>query len=86
MRDGADIDRFVRDPSMLVELCREVIDQLDASSCAGVAEREPVWMVAVPLGRAARRGLVFHLARFVRNDRLDQPQDNLLARHAIGPG
>jgi len=32
MSEGADIDRFVKDPSLLVELCREVIDQLDASS------------------------------------------------------
>jgi len=32
MNDTADIDRFFRDPSTLVELCREVIDRLDASS------------------------------------------------------
>jgi hypothetical protein len=41
MNDGTDIDRFVKDPSILVELCREVIDQLDASSDdACVAEQE----------------------------------------------
>ncbi|SER35504.1 hypothetical protein SAMN05421690_10217 [Nitrosomonas sp. Nm51] len=32
MNDGDTIDRFVKDPSLLVELCRGVIDQLDASS------------------------------------------------------
>lgn len=41
MSDRADIARFVKDPSMLVEVCREVIDQLDASSGqAAVAEQE----------------------------------------------
>jgi hypothetical protein len=41
MSDGTDIDRFVKDPSVLVELCREVIDQLDISSDdAAVAEQE----------------------------------------------
>jgi hypothetical protein len=41
MSDGTDIDRFVKDPSLLVELCREVIDQLDASSDdAAIAEQE----------------------------------------------
>jgi hypothetical protein len=41
MSDTADIDRYVKDPSMLVELCREVIDQLDTSSeDAAVAEHE----------------------------------------------
>jgi DNA-binding ferritin-like protein len=39
--DAIDIDRFVKDPSTLVELCREVIDQLDTSSDdATVAEQE----------------------------------------------
>lgn len=32
MNGGADIEQFVKDPSRLVELCRDVIDQLDASS------------------------------------------------------
>ena len=37
--DAVDIDRFVKDPSTLVELCREVVDQLDESSdIAAVAE------------------------------------------------
>jgi len=41
MSDCTDIDRFVKDPSMLVELCREVIDRLDASSeDTSVAEQE----------------------------------------------
>src|SRR4051812_31696880 len=41
MNASADIDRFVRDPSTLVELCREVIDQLDSSSDdAAVSEQE----------------------------------------------
>jgi len=41
MSDAADIDRLVKDPSLLVELCREVIEQLDASSeDSAVAEQE----------------------------------------------
>ena len=41
MSDVLTSTRFVKDPSMLVELCREVIDQLDASSDdAAVAEQE----------------------------------------------
>lgn len=41
MNDGNAIDRFVKDPSQLVELCRDVIDQLDASSEeVAVAEQE----------------------------------------------
>lgn len=41
MNDGEAIDRFVKDPSQLVELCRDVIDQLDASSEEiAVAEQE----------------------------------------------
>jgi hypothetical protein len=32
MSDQADISRYIKDPSLLVELCREVIDQLDAGS------------------------------------------------------
>lgn len=41
MNGGNDVDRFVKDPSQLVELCRDVIDQLDASSEeAAVAEQE----------------------------------------------
>lgn len=41
MNDGDAIDRFVKDPSQLVELCRDVIDQLDASSEeTAVAEQE----------------------------------------------
>ena len=36
MSNGVDIVGFVKDPSQLAELCRDVIDQLDASS-EGVA-------------------------------------------------
>jgi len=32
MSQASDIDRFVKDPSLLVELCRKVIDRLDAGS------------------------------------------------------
>jgi len=32
MSVGQDIDRFVKDPSLLVELCREVIDELDSGT------------------------------------------------------
>ena len=32
MKDDNNIERFVKAPSLLVELCRDVIDQLDASS------------------------------------------------------
>ena len=41
MNGGDDIVGFVKDPSQLVELCRDVIDQLDASSeDVAVAEQE----------------------------------------------
>ena len=41
MSESTDIDRFVKDPSLLVDLCREVIDHLDASSeDTAVAEQE----------------------------------------------
>ncbi len=41
MSDGLDIDRFVKDPSLLVELCREVIDELDPSNDdSDISERE----------------------------------------------
>jgi hypothetical protein len=32
MGSDNDIDRFVKDPSLLIELCREVIDQIDSGS------------------------------------------------------
>jgi hypothetical protein len=39
--DAVDIDRFVKDPSTLAEVCREVVDLLDESSeVAAVAEQE----------------------------------------------
>jgi hypothetical protein len=41
MNQIADIDRFVKDPSLLVDLCREVIEQIDISSDdADIGERE----------------------------------------------
>ncbi|MBV2186755.1 MAG: hypothetical protein KUL88_19710 [Rhizobium sp.] len=41
MSDGADIVPYVKDPSLLVDLCREVIDGLDASTDdSDVGERE----------------------------------------------
>lgn len=41
MNDSNEVGRFVKDPSLLVELCRDVIDQLDASSEeVAVAEQE----------------------------------------------
>lgn len=41
MTEDTDKSRYVKDPSLLVELCREVIDQLDASSeDIAVAEQE----------------------------------------------
>ncbi|MDP2758921.1 MAG: hypothetical protein Q8O64_00755 [Sideroxyarcus sp.] len=41
MSEDADTGRFVKEPILLVELCREVIDQLDASSeNTAVSEQE----------------------------------------------
>ena len=41
MSDGVDRDCFVKDPGLLVELCRKVIDELDSGACdSGVVERE----------------------------------------------
>lgn len=41
MTDTSDVERFVKDPSLLAELCRDVIDQLDASSeQASIADQE----------------------------------------------
>lgn len=41
MSETINIDHYVKDPSLLVELCRDVIDQLDASSeDATVADQE----------------------------------------------
>jgi hypothetical protein len=41
MSDRSDIDQYVKDPSMLMELCREVIDELDErSDDTAVAEQE----------------------------------------------
>jgi hypothetical protein len=41
MSHGTDIDRLVKDPSLLVDLCREVIDRLDAgeNNTEAAAER-----------------------------------------------
>jgi hypothetical protein len=32
MSNGADIDRYVKDPGLLIELCRAVVDRLDAGT------------------------------------------------------
>jgi hypothetical protein len=32
MNTESDVDRFVKDPSLLIELCREVIDRIDSGS------------------------------------------------------
>ena len=32
MSSDIDIDRFMKEPSLLIELCREVIDQIDSGS------------------------------------------------------
>lgn len=41
MSDGNEIDRFIKDPSLLVELCREVIDEVAAGTGdSDVGERE----------------------------------------------
>lgn len=41
MSNGTDIERFIKDPGLLVELCREVIDELDTGiDDLDVSERE----------------------------------------------
>lgn len=41
MSDSSEIERFVKDPGLLVELCREVIDEIDAGTDeTDSAERE----------------------------------------------
>lgn len=35
MSHGAEVERYVKDPSLLVEMCREVIERLDAGSDNG---------------------------------------------------
>lgn len=41
MSDASEIERFVKDPGLLVELCREVIDEIDAGTDeTDAAERE----------------------------------------------
>jgi DNA anti-recombination protein RmuC len=47
MSDGDAIDRFVKDPSQLVDLCREVIDQLDASSEEVAVEEQEAQLRAI---------------------------------------
>jgi len=47
MSDGDAIDRFVKDPSQLVELCREVIDQLDFSSEEVAVEEQEAQLRAI---------------------------------------
>lgn len=41
MSDAKEIDRYVKDPSLLVDLCREVIEQIDSSAeDTGVSDME----------------------------------------------
>jgi len=41
MSNGHDIDEFIKDPSLLIELCREVIDEIvENSSDAEIEEKE----------------------------------------------
>jgi hypothetical protein len=47
MTDDADIDRYVKDPSLLVELCREVIEALDASSDDAVVAEQDAQLRAI---------------------------------------
>ena len=60
MNDGPEVGRFVKDPSLLVELCREVIDQLDASSeDTAVAEQEAqLRAIAKAVGQLEKSGVV----------------------------
>ena len=59
MSDGPEVGRFVKDPSLLVELCREVIDQLDASSeDTAVAEQEAqLRAIAKAVGQLEKSGV-----------------------------
>lgn len=59
MNDGSEIDRFAKDPSLLLELCREVIDQLDASSeDTAVAEQEAqLRAIAKAVGQLEKSGV-----------------------------
>jgi hypothetical protein len=59
MNDGPEVGRFVKDPSLLVELCREVIDQLDASSeDTAVAEQEAqLRAIAKAVGQLEKSGV-----------------------------
>ena len=69
MSDDVDRDRFVKDPGLLVELCREVIDELDSGvydsdvgtretqlrEIAKTIERLERASVAVPMSCAPKR-------------------------------
>jgi hypothetical protein len=47
MSSRADTERFVKDPGILVQLCREVIDQLHASSAAAVVTEQEAQLRAI---------------------------------------
>ena len=47
MSDDADISRFVKDPSLLVEVCREVIDALDSSSDDAIVAEQDAQLRAI---------------------------------------
>lgn len=59
MNDGPEVGRFVKDPSLLVELCREVIDQLDASSedTAGAEQEAQLRAIAKAVGQLEKSGV-----------------------------
>lgn len=43
MNEGNDIDRFVRDPSQLVELCRDVIEEMAQQLEGKLLPGDTVW-------------------------------------------
>jgi hypothetical protein len=47
MSDGPELGRFVKDPSSLVDLCREVIDQLDGSSDSTAVAVQEAQLLAI---------------------------------------
>ncbi len=59
MSEGIEIGRFVKDPSLLVELCREVIDQLNGSPDGSVVrEREAqLWEISKSIERLEKAGV-----------------------------
>lgn len=75
MRDGHDIDRYVKDPSLLAELCREVIDELDAANDdSDVGEREAqLREIAKTIERLEKAGVSFLACKEIVFPRLVDP-------------